>query len=195
MRLAEYYDSIASFWDDDFSEAKPKRVIASSVSIPNGGACVLDIGCGNGALFPDLTEAGACEIDGVDISGKMVEAAQEKYGYDPRIHVVQADFLSWVQPGYDVLIAFNSYHHFLHPRRFLQKAKELLRPNGRLTVSFSFDREHMNALSAILPAGLARGLLPAQAEADYWREFFEVDCICDNDSLYLISGIVKERRT
>ena len=41
MEIAEYFDSVASFWDDDFSEAKPARVVASTISIPRGGACVL----------------------------------------------------------------------------------------------------------------------------------------------------------
>ncbi len=99
--------------------------------------------------------------------------------------------MDYAQPGFDVLIAFNSYQHFPQPRVFLQKARELLRPGGRLTVSFPFDREHMNALSAVLPAGLARGLLPAEEEAAFWRETFDVDCVCDTDWLFLISGTVR----
>ena len=45
--------------------------------------------------------------------------------------------------------------------------------------------------SAILPPGLARGLLPALEEAVFWQEHFKIDCICDNDGLYLISGRTK----
>lgn len=188
MEIAEYFDSIASFWDDDYSEAKPARMIASSVSIPRGGACVLDVGCGSGSMFPDLLEAGACEIDGLDISQNMIGAAREKFGFDPRIHLTRGDFLCYEQPGYDVMMVFNAYHHFLQPRAFLRKARELLQPSGRLTVAFPFDRDHMNTLSAIMPAGIARGLLPAEEEAVIWREFFDIDCICDNNNLYLISG-------
>ena len=29
MQIAEYYDSLASFWDDVFSEAIPKRIVAA----------------------------------------------------------------------------------------------------------------------------------------------------------------------
>lgn len=191
MEIAEYFDSVASFWDDDYSEAKPARMIASAVSIPRGGACVLDVGCGCGSMFLDLLEAGACEIEGVDISKGMTDVAREKFSFDPRIHILQENFLEHEQPGFDVLMAFNSYHHFLQPRVFLNKARELLRPHGRLTVAFPFDRERMNALSAILPAGLARGLLPADEEAIFWREWFEIDCVCDNEGLYLISGVAK----
>ena len=72
MQISEYFDSVASFWDDDFSEARAARIVASTVSIPRGGACVLDIGCGSGSMFLDLMESGACEIDGVDISPKSI---------------------------------------------------------------------------------------------------------------------------
>ena len=72
MDIGAYFDSVASFWDDDFSEAKPARIVAAAASIPRGGACVLDIGCGSGSMFLDLLEAGACEIEGVDISKGIV---------------------------------------------------------------------------------------------------------------------------
>ena len=191
MDIAAYYDSVASFWDDDYSDAKAARIVAATVSIPRGGACVLDIGCGSGSMFMDLLENGACEIEGLDISRNMVEVARSKYGYDPRIHVTHGDFLRHEQPGYDVLMAFNAYHFFPQPRAFLSKAKQLLRPGGRLTVAFPYDRDHVNTLSAVLPAGMARGLLSAGEEALFWQELFDVDCLCDNGSLYLISGLVK----
>ena len=123
----------------------------------------------------------------------MIQAAQEKFSFDPRIHVLQEDYLEHETPGYDVLMAFNSYQHFLQPNLFLQKARELLRPHGRLTVAFPFDRERMNILSAILPAGLARGLLPADEEIVFWSELFHVDCVCDNESFYMISGEAKQK--
>lgn len=193
MQISEYFDSVASFWDDDFSEAKAARIVAATVSIPRGGVCALDIGCGSGSMFPDLMEAGACEIEGVDISPKMMQTAREKYGYDPRIHVEHGDFLEYSRPGFDLLMAFNSYHHFPIPRLFLKKAKELLRPGGRLTVAFPYDRERVNILSSVMPAGIARGLLSAEEEAAIWREFFDVDCVCDNDGLFLLSGTNGER--
>ena len=99
MDIAAYYDSVASFWDDDFSEAKAARIVAATVSIPRGGACVLDIGCGSGSMLMDLLESGACEIEGLDNSGGMVEDAKEKYCFVPRIHVEKRDFLTHEQPG------------------------------------------------------------------------------------------------
>ena len=112
MQIAEYYDSVASIWDDDYAEAKAARIVTAMVSIQRGGACVMDVGCGSGAMFADLMDGGACEIEGVDVSGEMIRLAQKKYGHDPRIHLTQADFLQLEQPGYAVIVSFNAYHHF-----------------------------------------------------------------------------------
>ena len=191
MQIAEYYDSAALIWDDDSSEAKAARIVTAMVSIQRGGACVMDVGCGSGAMFADLMDGGACEIEGVDISGEMIRLAEKKYGIDPRIHLTRADFLQLEQPGYEVIVSFHAYHHFLQPRDFLKKARELLLPRGRLTAAFPFGRERMNTLSGFLPGGLARQLLPAAEEAELWREYFTIDSICDNDSLYLLSGTAK----
>ena len=169
MQIAEYYDSVASIWDDDYAEAKAARIVTAMASIHRGGACVMDVGCGSGAMFADLMDGGACEIEGVDISGEMIRLAQKK----------------------EVIVSFNAYHHFLQPRDFLKKARELLLPRGRLTVAFPFGRDRMNTLGSIMPGGLARQLLPAEEEAKLWREFFAIDCICDNDSLFLLSGTAK----
>lgn len=121
MQIAEYYDSVASIWDDDYSEAKAARIVTAMASIHRGGACVTDVGCGSGAMFADLMDGGACEIEGIDFSGEMIRLAQKKYGPDPRIHLTQADFLQLEQPGYEVIVSFNAYHHFLQPRDFLKK--------------------------------------------------------------------------
>lgn len=192
MQISEYFDSVASFWDDDYSEARAARVVASAVSIPHGGVCVLDVGCGTGSMFMDLMEAGACEIEGVDISRNMVDIAREKYCFDPRIRVEQCDFLNFTTLGFDVIVAFNSYQHFPIPRLFLKKARKLLRSGGRLTVAFPYNKEKVNILSSIMPPGIARGLLSAEEEAAIWREFFSIDCMCDNGGLFLLSGTSRE---
>ena len=57
MQISEYYDSIAFFWDDDYSEAKPARMAAARLSIPRGGACVLDIKTPTLIQFNDLPVA------------------------------------------------------------------------------------------------------------------------------------------
>ncbi len=188
MKTTEYFNSIAQFWDMDYSDTELARAITAAISIPRGGGYALDIGCGSGGMILDLLRYGACEVEGVDLSEKMVEMAREKYYFDPRVHIETADFFALDRGGYDLAVAFNSYQHFLHPGAFIAKAHALLRQEGRLTVAFGFGRKRVNALSATLPEGIARQLRSAVEEARDWEPFFEVDCICDTDELFLISG-------
>lgn len=189
MTISEYYDSVASFWDMDYSEAETARAIAAAVSVPkDGGGYALDIGCGSGGMILDLLRYGACEIEGVDISGAMVSLARDKFSFDPRISIQQADFLDYDHSGFDLAVSFNSYHHFLCPRTFIRKAHSLLREDGRLTIAYGFDSERTNQMNAELPAGFSRSLLSAEKEADTWAPYFHVDFICDTSSIFMISG-------
>jgi len=188
MQAAEYFDSIAQFWDMEYSDNEQAREITASISIPRGGGYTLDIGCGSGGMILDLLRYGAYEVEGVDFSPAMAEMAREKFGFDPRVSIETIDFFALEHAGYDLAVAFNTYQYFRHPGAFIAKAYSLLREDGRLTVACGFSRKRTNALSETLPKGIARQLKSAEEEAKDWAPFFKVDCICDTDDLYLISG-------
>lgn len=188
MNISEYYDSIASFWDMDYSEALLARSIAAAVSISRFGGLALDIGCGSGGIISDLIKYGAWEIEGIDISEQMTSLAKEKFSFDPRINIEQMDFLSLNRSGYDVAIAFNSYHHFLSLDTFLKKANEVLREDGRLTVAYGFDCNQINKMNSALPKTYYRRILPAKVEAKSWAPYFKVDLVCNTEEMYIISG-------
>ena len=73
MQAAEYFDSIAQFWDMEYSDNELAREITASISIPRGGGYTLDIGCGSGGMILDLLRYGAYEVEGVDFSPAMAE--------------------------------------------------------------------------------------------------------------------------
>ena len=114
--------------------------------------------------------------------------ARQKYSFDPRVSIETVDFFALERSGFDLAVAFNSYQYFRYPGAFIAKAYSLLREGGRLTVACGFSRKRTNALSETLPAGIARPLRSAAEEAKDWEPFFKIDCICDTDELYLISG-------
>ena len=188
MQAAEYFDSIAQFWDMEYSDNELAREITASISIPRGGGYTLDIGCGSGGMILDLLRYGAYEVEGVDFSPAMAEMAREKFSFDPRVSIETIDFFALEHAGYDLAVAFNTYQYFRHPGAFIAKAYSLLREDGRLTVACGFSRKRTNALSETLPKGIARPLRSAAEEAKDWAPFFKIDCICDTDDLYLISG-------
>lgn len=188
MTIAEYYDSIAKFWDMDYSDTEVARYIAASVSVSRGGGYALDIGCGSGSMILELLNHGACEIEGIDVSRCMVELAQEKFYFDPRIRIEACDFMDMDRFGFDIAIAFNSYHHFLDPAEFARQAHSLLRENGRLTVAYGFNGKQSNRIIETLPKEFTRKLLPAKNESKFWEPYFTIDVICDTEDMYMISG-------
>ena len=118
----------------------------------------------------------------------MVELAQEKFSFDPRIRIETGDFMNMDRFGYDLAIAFNSYHHFLDPSEFARQAHSLLRENGRLTVAYGFNGRQSNRIIETLPKEFSRKLLPAREESKYWEPYFTIDVICDTEEMYMISG-------
>ena len=140
-------------------------------------------------MFPELLGCGASEIQGIDVSEKMTDLARRRFGNDPRVSVSREDFLHHLVPGYDVIMAFNVYDHFPDAEAFLFHAHMLLTRGGRLTVAFSHDRKQVNLLNEELPAGITREIFSAEKEALRWNNFFQVDCVCDNEWIYLISGL------
>ena len=188
VNIAEYYDSIAKFWDMDYSDTEVARSIAASISVPKSGGYALDIGCGSGSMILELLNHGACEIEGIDVSGRMVELAQEKFSFDPRIRIETGDFMDMDRFGFDLAIAFNSYHHFLDPAKFAKHAHSLLREDGRLTVAYGFNVRQSNRIIDTLPKEFTRKLESAKDESKYWEPYFTIDVICDTEEMYMISG-------
>jgi len=188
MEIKEYYNTDGFYLDDDSYEVRVARKAAAVMSIPRNGGSVLDIGCGTGGMFEDLLANGAYEITGLDISERMIREAENSL-HDGRITLRNEDFMTFEDTGYDLAIAFNSYHHFQDPEAFAKKAYELLNRGGRLTVAHSFGKERTNAIARVMPEGVCRELLAPWGELKYWNQYFRVDCMCDNEQLYLMSGV------
>lgn len=188
MTVQEFYESNPLLWSDDFSYAQQARYAAALISLHTGGEYALEIGCGSGWMISELLRCGACGIEAVDLSPKMIELASRRFQRDARVHLSCMDFLALTESGFDAALAFDVYHHFPEPERFLQKAHELLRLDGRLTVAYPFEALQINRMNYGISPEISRRILPAREEAELWREWFAVDCICETEGLYLISG-------
>jgi SAM-dependent methyltransferase len=96
-------------------------------------ARVLDVGCGEGYGAAILRGAGA-EVDAVEIDAGTAEHAARTY---PEIRVVRADACSLPHraEAFDTIVALQVLEHLFCADRFLRRARELLRPGGRLVLS------------------------------------------------------------
>ena len=190
MTAAEYYDATLPLWETEGHDNA--RALAALAAVNTSGAYVLDVGCGTGNLFPYLLRQDNSEILGIDVSPAMIRAARERYGAEPRIEVRKCAFEQLTAGGFDAVIAFNSYHHFLSPEAFLRRAAWLLTDNGRLTVAYGYGRTHLNNIVKLLPAGVARELGTLPEEVSLWSERFRMDCYLDSDDFLILSGVKRQ---
>ena len=118
------------------------EAILAALGDPGGGA-VLDIGCGTGWLLRRIARSfPAARGIGLDLSGAMVETAEEKAaaaGLDT-LRFVKADWegadaerlpgLSGA--GINVVVCANAFHYFGDTREALAKMFRVLAPGGEL---------------------------------------------------------------
>jgi SAM-dependent methyltransferase len=98
-----------------------------------GGASVLDVGCGDGALVGALLEAGA-DPRGVDPEVLQLDRAAAEIR--PRLQPAGAEALPFASTSFDAVVFVNSLHHVPGPLldEAFAEAKRVLRPGGDLLV-------------------------------------------------------------
>jgi SAM-dependent methyltransferase len=150
------------------------EVLQGAVAL--AGRRVVDVGCGGGALARWLAGQGAAVV-GVDTQLRAARAARAN---GVAAAVASADALPLAAGAVDVVVVFNSLHHFPEPAAALAEARRVLAPAGVVYIAeplaagayFSFMRpvddetaERARALAA-LDAAEAVGLAVADT-TDY----------------------------
>lgn len=99
------------------------------------GSAVVDVGCGDGALLPHLTRAGAAPSSylGVDISARMVELAAAAH---PSATFVCADFLTLKPTAtFDCVLLNGASQFFADQAQLAAAAAAWVRPGGLIVFS------------------------------------------------------------
>lgn len=117
------------------------------------GKRVLDIACGAGYGSWMLRGAGAIAVVGVDLSPETVQYAQQNYQI-PGVEFVCANAEQFESSEhFDVVVSFETLEHLHHPKKFLERIRNLLVPGGNLLLSVPlgetrhFDPYHLHAFS------------------------------------------------
>jgi demethylmenaquinone methyltransferase/2-methoxy-6-polyprenyl-1,4-benzoquinol methylase len=180
--LAGFFDGLAESWDR-IAVHPPERVsfILDAIGLESVRS-VLDVGCGTGVLEPYLSAALGPEgrILAIDLSRKMLAQARKKRGF-PNVEYREADFLSLdAGPGFDLVVVYSAFPHFMDRAAFFDKAASVLAPGGRLAIAHIESRASINAMHGagsipsleLPPVGelaalaLAAGLEPIQSRDD-----------------------------
>lgn len=122
------------------------------------GSMVVDYGCGEGETTVALAKAGAREAIGVDIREVLLRRAERRgreAGVENRCRFINNSTPASLEPWngtVDIVLSINAFPHYLEPEKELRRIIELLRPGGRLHVSFGPPWWHPNGCQ-LMPLG------------------------------------------
>ena len=146
------------------------------------GDKALDLGCGNGRFYNEFVSRGA-EYWGVDSCQKLIEIAQTKYP-EANLGVASAFDLPFAAESFDKIYSIAVLHHIPSEElrlKFLQQAKEVLKPNGYLILSVwdlkeKRKKRKFNLLAWFWELSLDKGdiLLPWYGVKDAYFHAFEL---------------------
>jgi SAM-dependent methyltransferase len=136
------------------------------------GKTVIDFGCGEGAEAVQMALAGAERVTGLDIQTQLLERARvraKEAGIEERCRFVTA-----IDEPSDVVTSLDAFEHFNDPEGALGTMYGLLRPGGKLIVSFGPTWYHPlgGHLFSVFPWA---HLLFSEEALIAWRADFKTD--------------------
>lgn len=110
QQIAINYDRIASWWKEHMENSEygvPQ--LKKAIQFVENRNFALDVGCGSQGRFIDVMLQHGFNVEGLDISPKMVSFAKEQH---PNIEFYAGDIYSWELPRkYDLVTAWDSIFH------------------------------------------------------------------------------------
>ena len=100
---------------------------------------LIDVGCGAGRLLSQLNHGDVRSYLGIDISGDLLDYSRQfLHGPDWNLTLVNSCEIPADDESCDMVCMFSVITHLLHQEsyRYFQEAARVLRPGGRLIVSF-----------------------------------------------------------
>jgi len=145
----EFFDRHSSSWDKNYPPETLLRAgrVLRELGIQTGEK-VLDLGCGNGVLFPIFRDiiGNSGFLCGLDFSLAMLKISADLTNAD-FIVCGDASAIPFTDSYFDHIIAFASFPHFADKELVCREANRILKPSGIFSVvhlmsSFDLQNHH-----------------------------------------------------
>lgn len=107
------------------------------IPILKKGMSVLDIGCGTGAISAGIAEMVGEEgyVIGIDSSDHLIAKGRERHLNVTNLELIETDLFKYKSTNkFDLVISARVLQWLSNPEKALLKFKELLKPNGQLSI-------------------------------------------------------------
>ena len=129
--IAKSYDQLAEHWNSDaFPRKNGIAQHERAIAFVTEKGCALDIGCGSSGRIIDLLTSHGFDVEGLDISDRMIALAKKRH---PNVTFHHADICAWEFPRkYDLISAWDSIWHLplADQEPVLKKILQGLTPGG-----------------------------------------------------------------
>ena len=178
------FDRWARNWDND-CEFNPAILDYLLSQIPEKTyPKILDLACGTGVMSQRLHDRFQGEVLGLDLSGAMIEVAQNKYQGQEGISFQNGDFYDFEGTGFDLILLHNGYPHFLDVPALSKKAAATLNQGGIFAVMHSCSREDLNHHHSAKAMPISFLLGTPEEEASRFKNEFRIRSCGENQEVY-----------
>ena len=165
-RVREFYDEVWTRYLQDQEAARSHLGEIFPAELVRDRRA-LDAGCGGGAFARALAESGARFVCGLDLSLGSLGTARRVNSAANAAHVCGTmDRLPFRDGGFEIVWAWGSVEHTVHPWAALAELDRALAPGGRLMVAL-YKRTGLTRLHGVMRAALSS--LPRRTHAPMSR--------------------------
>jgi ubiquinone/menaquinone biosynthesis C-methylase UbiE len=133
-KVMHAYDVTAEIYDERYSEEQHRKYIKALENIGVLNAVVLDVGCGSGLFFDEVTDKASLAI-GVDISKKLLRKATRRVAKNMHVIQADADHLPFREGTFDSAFTFTVLQNMPKPVKTLAEIKRVTCQGGKIAVT------------------------------------------------------------
>lgn len=182
-----YFDQRASGWDE---RQHPSPALIRAI-LEEGGVRgkVLDVACGTGVMIPFYLNLGVQSVIGIDLSPKMIEEAEKKFGGEGKVSFLTGNALeARFREPFDSIVVFNAWPHFIQPLKAISAFAKDLKPGGVLVIAHDKGRKQLNRIHGEGAPFVSLPLPPASLLAEKISGWLKTECVRDEEGMYEVAG-------